>query len=120
MLIRDAARLESFTALDGCSIREIINPDRDQTDPGLSLALAEVAPGRATRPHRLSFLEVYYILEGQGLMHVDEEASPVGPGQAVYIPAGQSQWIENTGGLPLKFLCICHPGYKPEGDEAEA
>jgi len=39
------------------------------------------------------------------------------PGQAVFIPANSSQYIENTGNEDLVFLCIVNPAWK-SGDEA--
>ncbi|MCK7511883.1 MAG: cupin domain-containing protein [Desulfobacterales bacterium] len=44
--------------------------------------------------------EVYYVLEGRGLMHVGDETAEVAAGQAVYIPPGAVQFIENRGGGP--------------------
>lgn len=117
MLIKDVGGLDFFTSKDGCRIKEVIHPASDGTDPGLSLAYAELEPGRSTRPHRLGFLEIYYILEGQCRMRAGDETAEVGPGQAVYIPAGQTQSIKNTGPGTLGFLCLCHPGYDPKEDE---
>lgn len=118
MLIKDSRLVPAFISKDNCAIRELIHPARDGASPGLSLAQAEVAPGRATRAHCLDRLEIYYILSGQGLMRVGDESAAVGPGQAVYIPAGERQFIENIGPAPLIFLCICHPAYDPAGDQA--
>ncbi|MBW1711393.1 MAG: cupin domain-containing protein [Deltaproteobacteria bacterium] len=117
MLIKDVNRIEPFTAIDGCLIKEIIQPGNDLTSPGISLAQAELAPGKATLPHRLDFLEIYFIMIGNGLMHVGEESAEVKPGQAIYIPPGEIQFIENLGSGLLTFLCVCHPGYDPGKDE---
>jgi len=116
MLIRNANRLPAFTAVDECRIVEILNPERDGSDPNLSLAQAEVKPGGETVPHVLAFTEIYHVLSGQGRMHLGRESAPVGPGDTVYIPSGTEQWIENSGPEPLKFLCICHPAYDRDGD----
>ncbi len=116
MLVKDQARCPAFSSKDGCTIREIIHPANDPVGPGVSLALAEVPPGGATIRHRLGSVEIYYILAGRGLMRVDDESAEVGRGQAVHIPAGAVQWIENLGPEPLRFLCVCQPAYRPEGD----
>ncbi len=116
MLIKDIADIPFIPSKDACRIKEIIHPKRDGTDSGVSLAWAEVEPGGATVPHRLEFLEIYYILEGRGLVHIDGETAEAGVGRTVYIPAGCVQHIENITGGPLRFLCICHPAYEPEGD----
>jgi len=117
VLIKDVNRLEAFATKDGCLIKEIIHPKNDHTSPGLSLAQAELEPGKATLPHRLDGLEVYFIMQGKGLMHVGEESAEVKPGQAIYMPPDKIQFIQNTGPDPLIFLCVCHPGYDPDRDE---
>ena len=61
--------------------------------------------------------EVYYILDGEGIMYIDEESEKVHAGQAVYIPPSAKQYIKNTGNSDLKFLCIVDPAWKPEDEE---
>jgi len=117
MLIKDIGHLIPFASKDSCLIKEIIHPKNDGVSAGISLALAEVEPGGATKPHRLNVLEIYYILSGRGTMHIADQTAEVKPGRAVYIPPGQIQFIENSGNAPLKFLCICHPAYDPDLDE---
>jgi len=71
---------------------------------------AYLQPGKATVPHHLKHQsEVYYVLSGEGLMHIDDEAGSLSVGQAVYIPPRATQWIENTGEGELVFLAICSP-----------
>ena len=117
MIIRDFRDCHEFTAGDGSALREILHPDRGPFPLGYSLARAVVKPGRATRPHRLKSSEVYYILEGRGIMHIERETAEVTPGQVVYIPALHTQHIENAGRGDLVFLCIVDPAWKPEDEE---
>jgi mannose-6-phosphate isomerase-like protein (cupin superfamily) len=82
-----------------------------------SLAHAMLKPGAASLPHLLKqSSEVYFILQDIGIMHMDDEASPVGPGQAVYILPGARQHIQNAGANDLKSLCIVHPGWRKEDE----
>ena len=116
-LKKDAARLPVFIASDGCTLTEVIHPQNDQTVQGLSVARASLAPGGRTRPHHLEFVEVYYILTGQGIMHLEDQAVPVEPDSCIYLPAQTKQWVQNTSEeKELVFLCICHPAYDPAGD----
>ncbi|OGD30435.1 MAG: mannose-6-phosphate isomerase, partial [Candidatus Aminicenantes bacterium RBG_13_63_10] len=85
-----------------------------------SLAWARVPARRSTRPHRLASSEVYYILAGEGEMHIEPEKKTIGPGHVVYIPPGSRQWIENTGQDELRFLCIVDPAWRPEDEEVPA
>ena len=108
---------EEFISGDNARLRELLHPDKAQLDIGYSLAHAVVEPGLSTARHTLSSSEVYYVIEGTGLMHIGEEESEVGPGQAVYIPPGAVQYITNTGGDDLVFLCIVDPAWRTEDEE---
>jgi mannose-6-phosphate isomerase-like protein (cupin superfamily) len=114
MLVKDVAKAPVVAAGDGSELRELLHPERDPAALGYSLAHAVVKPGQATLPHTLSRTEVYYIVEGRGIMHVDDEAQPVRAGHAVHIPPGTVQWIENGGEGALVFLCIVDPPWIPE------
>lgn len=117
MLIRDVKNRRAFTSGDRATLRELLHPGKDGLELRYSLAHAVVHPGRTTLPHRLKTSEVYYILEGRGLMHIDEESAEVFPGQSVYIPPLAVQSIENTGSTDLVFLCIVDPAWRPEDEE---
>ncbi len=117
MLHKRADRLEPFTASDGCRLAEVIHPANDPTSSGVSLSRACLPHGKATIPHRLDFLEIYYVLRGRGVLHQDDQAQEVGPESCVYLPAGSRQWLQNTGPDDLVFLCVCHPAWRAEGDK---
>ncbi len=50
-------------------------------------------------------------------MHVGPEQAEVGPGQAVYIPPGEVQFIENIGAGELAFLCVVDPAWRAADEE---
>jgi mannose-6-phosphate isomerase-like protein (cupin superfamily) len=117
MIIKDIKDCQEIAAGDGSALRELFHPDQGPFQFGFSLARAIVRPGEKTKPHRLKSSEVYVILEGRGLMHVEREMAEVRPGQAVYIPPFHVQFVENTGEADLAFLCIVDPAWKPEDEE---
>ena len=117
MLIKDLKNCDEFIAGDNSILRQLLHPDTFDITCRYSLAHATVKPGRTTTLHRLKTCEVYYILEGKGLMSIDGESAAVRSGQAVYIPPHSTQQIENTGDSDLKFLCIVDPAWREE-DEA--
>lgn len=117
MLIRDVQECEEIVAGDETILREILHPHREALEIRYSLAHAIVKPGSASRPHKLTSSEVYYILQGTGQMHIDGESAPIGPGQVVYIPPDATQYIQNTGNIDLKFLCIVDPAWQAEDEE---
>ena len=120
MLTKKLEDCQEIIGLDDSIIREILNPHQSQADLKLnySLAHATVKIGSATLPHRFKTAsEVYYILKGKGIMHIDEQSADVGPGETVYIPPMAVQYIENTGQENLEFLCIVYPSWQPDAEE---
>jgi mannose-6-phosphate isomerase-like protein (cupin superfamily) len=109
MLLKDVALVEPTVAGDSSELRELLHPDRDGVELSYSMACAVVKPGNCTLRHRLRSTEVYYIIFGAGVMHVRDESAQVHAGHCVHIPAGTTQWIENTGRIDLAFLCIVDP-----------
>jgi mannose-6-phosphate isomerase-like protein (cupin superfamily) len=53
--------------------------------------------------------ELYVMLEGQAVMHVDGVASTLAPGDAVLAPAGSDHDLQNTGDGPAILLVIWGP-----------
>ncbi len=117
MLIKDLKNCKEFTAGDKTILRELLHPDKANLDLRYSLAHAELKPGLTSAPHKLKTSEVYYILEGEGTIYIDNENAAVSSGQAVYIPPNSKQYIENTGKTDLKFLCIVDPAWQTEDEE---
>ena len=116
MLIKHAADCPEIVANDGCRLRELLHPKNDPVDLPFSLALARVEPGASSYAHFLAQDEVYYIIEGRGRVFIGEESAAVGPGDAVHIPAGKCQWIDNTGERPLLFAALVSPPWRAEDD----
>jgi mannose-6-phosphate isomerase-like protein (cupin superfamily) len=101
-----------FITADGSEIRELL-ASRNSAIRHQSLAEAIVPVNGATREHfHPRAEEIYYILEGQGLMRIGTEEREIGPLDAIAIPPGQKHKIWNTGKIPLLFLCCCAPAYE--------
>lgn len=108
---------EEFAAGDGSILRELMHPAKADLKIRYSLAHAKVLPGKATKPHKLKSSEVYYILSGKGIMHIDDKSFKVSVDCAIHIPPLSTQYIENTGTSYLKFLCIVDPAWRKEDEE---
>ncbi|HID20056.1 MAG TPA: cupin domain-containing protein [Methanophagales archaeon] len=120
MLIKDIQNGEYFKALDNTILCELLHPAKEDEvlEIRYSIAHAIVKPGETTLPHRLkTSTEVYFILEGEGVMYIDEESAEVHSGQAIYIPTNSKQYIQNTGNYNLKILCIVYPMWRIEDEE---
>lgn len=116
MYVVDLSSCDEFIAGDHTILRELLHPDKAKLELRYSLAHATVKPGETSYEHYLLTSEVYYILEGKGLMRIGEETREVVPGQAVYIPPKAWQFIHNPGPGDLKFICIVDPAWRKEDE----
>jgi len=117
MFVRHLTDCREFIAGDDSNLRELLHPEKSDLKIHYSLAYAKVIAGQRTQPHRLASSEVYYIMAGEGRMHVDDETVEVRAHCAIYIPPRAVQYIENTGSCDLEFLCIVDPAWRPEDEE---
>jgi mannose-6-phosphate isomerase-like protein (cupin superfamily) len=112
MDIRNIHAVPAFTTKDGSEIRELL-AHRNSCIRLQSLAEASLPPGASTTPHHHARTEeIYYILEGQGLMRIGPDNQTVSVGDAIAIPPGHVHQITNIGDVILKFLCCCAPAYE--------
>ena len=103
---------EAYVTKDGSRIRELVHP-LFAPGLGMSLAEAEVAAGGRTRAHfHTSFDEIYYCLEGAGVLYVNGEALPFSPGVYHFMPKGSTHYLSAT--TKLRLLCCCSPAYTHE------
>lgn len=117
MFIRDLKDCPEFIAGDNTVLRELLHPAKADLAIRYSFAHAVVKPGTTSLAHRLKTSEVYYIIEGEGIMHIDGESARVRPGQAIYIPPMATQYIHNPGRKDLVFICIVDPAWRKEDEE---
>jgi len=111
-------KITPYITKDGSIIRELIHPSHQGGDAALSLAEAEVPPGKETILHlHRSFQEIYHFTEGEGRMSLGDESFPVKAGDSVLIPRGTPHKVYNTGASPLRILCCCAPPYTHEETE---
>jgi mannose-6-phosphate isomerase-like protein (cupin superfamily) len=74
-----------------------------------------VPPGRAPE-HFHTYDEVIYVLEGEGVLHVDGGEAPLEPGSCVHLPARLVHCLANTGSSEMRLLGV----FRPAGSPAEA
>ena len=103
--------LESFTTLDGSTIREIAGPAwtpaRNQ-----SLAEATVPAGAATIAHFHREAEELYLLHRRpGADAPGRRGARRRRRRLRRHPAGSVHELRNTGDVPLVLLCCCAPAY---------
>lgn len=75
-----------------------------------------IPPGRAPTHYHL-YDEVMYILDGEGVLHLDGHPdTPISTGTSIHLPPPVEHCVENTGDRPLRVLGVFHPA----GSAAEA
>ncbi len=85
-----------------------------------SLAEETLPPGAAVTPHHHRELEeIYYLIEGQGVMTVGDEQQAVSAGDAIYVPRGTRHTLKNTGDQPIRLLVTCGPAFFYEDEIKE-
>lgn len=76
----------------------------------IGTSLYELPPGARDWPLHFHHTneEAYYFLEGEGTVRFPDGEEQVGPGDYVALPCepGHAHQVQNTGDVPLRFLCI--------------
>jgi mannose-6-phosphate isomerase-like protein (cupin superfamily) len=111
MIVTNRERANVIKTRHGSEIRPLV----DRTTSAItqcSLAEEILLPGQSVTPHRHREIEeVYYIIEGRGVMTVGREQREVAAGDAIFIPRGNRHTLANTGTEPIKLLLVCGPAF---------
>lgn len=78
----------------------------------LTTTLAVLQPGGEQRLHSHRPEQVYFIVEGSGLMSVGGETQRVTAGDCVFIPSGQPHGLKNDGEVILRYFSAAAPAYE--------
>jgi mannose-6-phosphate isomerase-like protein (cupin superfamily) len=78
-----------------------------------------IAPGRAP-DHSHVYDEVIYVLEGEGMLHIDDSHEPVRAGTCIHLPPLLLHSLENSGEGPMKVVATFHPAGDPASRAYEA
>ena len=78
-----------------------------------------IAPGRAAE-HSHVYDEVIYVLEGEGMLHIDEAHEPVSKGTCIHLPPLLEHSLENGGDTPMRVVAVFHPAGDPASRAYEA
>ena len=77
-----------------------------------------IPPGRAA-PHSHIYDEIVYVIEGEGILHMNDRESPLEPGSCVHLPPLHEHSLENTGARPMRVLGVFHPAGDPASRSSE-
>jgi mannose-6-phosphate isomerase-like protein (cupin superfamily) len=75
--------------------------------------VGKIPPGRAKTHYHL-YDEVIYILEGEGVLHLEgHDDTPIAAGSCIHLPPPLPHCLENTGNGWLRVLGVFHPSGSP-------
>lgn len=112
------AKVKGYITKDKSLIKELLHPNIHGKEIKQSLAEATIPVGGKTILHKhIVSEEIYYILQGKGIMTLGKETFEVKEKDTIYIPPKTPHKIENTGTIPLKILCCCYPAYSHDDTE---
>lgn len=113
MIVRNmtAPEVKETTYLaHGGAVAQMILDRRTLREIGF-LATARLEPGKVIEAHIDPMEEIYFVLNGTGEMSVDDDTRRVGPGDAIWIPAGAGHSLHNTDDKPLVILVVASPAW---------
>ena len=116
MSIKKVGEIIPVEAKEGTKIKQIFHPHNTLNGIRYSISQCIVEPGKKSNLHKMTTSEIYYILDGDGILHIDDESFQVSKDQAVYISPHSKQQIVNTGKIDLKILCIVDPAWRQEDE----
>ncbi len=83
-------------------------------DVRFSFGLFTIEVGHEWPATKFDLAEVSYCLQGEGVFICDGVRYPFKQGTVIYIPKGEVRIIKNTSEVPLQYLCIVDPAWRPE------
>jgi mannose-6-phosphate isomerase-like protein (cupin superfamily) len=90
--------------------RYLVNEDLGCPDVTQFVGL--IPPGRAPM-HSHTYDEVIYVVEGEGVLHLDGKETPIARGSCIHLPPLQEHCLENTGAGTMRVLGVFHPSGDP-------
>ena len=111
------ANREPLPATPNREFRFLVNEDAGCLD--VTQFVGTIPPGRAPL-HSHHYDEVVYVVEGEGVLHLGGEDTPIRPGSCIHLPPLQEHCLENTGPTPMRVLGVFHPSGSPAAKAYEA
>jgi len=103
----------------GARVHRLVHPATVGSDR-IAVSVAMHGPGERVKRHRHPYEEAYYVIKGEGVMHLDGVGEiELRPGRSVYIPPETIHGQVNTSESDdLWILCSLSPP-PPEGETPE-
>jgi mannose-6-phosphate isomerase-like protein (cupin superfamily) len=99
---------------NGMSIYELVGRTLEPSTNRHSVAEVLIPPGKSSRRHYHPQAEkTYYVIQGTGLLQIDDASSTISSGDAILIPAQRANKVFNRGDEDLLLIVICVPAWEP-------
>jgi mannose-6-phosphate isomerase-like protein (cupin superfamily) len=99
------------------TFRYLVNEDAGCFD--VTQFLGVVQPSKAPF-HSHPYDEVGYIVDGNGIAHIDGDEVPLRAGSCFHLAPEEVHCIENVGPAPMRILGVFHPSGSPASRSYEA
>jgi len=96
------------------TFKYLVNQDAGCAD--VTQFVGIVQPSKAPF-HSHTYDEVGYIVEGEGVAHIEGEPVPLRTGSCFHLSPGQEHCIENSGSTAMRILGVFHPSGDPASRE---
>ena len=116
MISKKIQDIKPIHADEDTEIRQIFHPHNTLDGIRYSLAQSTLQPGKKSKQHKMKTSEVYFVLEGKGILYIDSEPIDIEKHQSIFVPPFSLQYLENTENEELKVLCIVDPAWKKEDE----
>lgn len=99
----------------GALSKELVGPANSKSSR-INFRISRYAPSAHVAEHVHKIREqIYYVLEGEGILILDDSEHLMRPHDYVYVPPGVRHSFTNTGLDRLVFLVITTPATEEEG-----
>jgi len=116
MSIRKSSKIETIPGNEGTEVKQYFHPHNTLNGISYSLTQFTLKTEKKSLLHKIKSSEIYYILEGDAVLRINDEVHQLKKDDSIYVPPMSEQCIENTGSINLRFLCIVEPAWKPEDE----
>lgn len=107
MFLRTLASAPRRGDADLCS--HILIQAGDVPGGRLAVTWVVVAPWRSAPVRSCPAQQVYVVVAGRGVMHLEQDQRSVATGDLVYVPRHAWHRVENVGAEPLCLIEVCTP-----------
>ena len=93
--------------------------DSDMGCADITQFVGTIPPGRAPT-HSHTYDEVVYVIEGQGVLHLNGRETPIRAGSCIHLPPLVEHCLQNTGANNMRVLGVFYPQGDPASRAYEA